>query len=352
MSHPGLLRTGISSWRYEARDCWYRNIARRWIDYTPYLFNLCLEQPLIIDMKPFASPLVPRSADRLVRSGRRAAFNLIELLMVVAVIAILAALLLPSLAGAKAQARSTYCLNNLRQLGVALHAYAGDHDDAFPANMGADGTHATVASGQYLNWVNNVMSWELDSDNTNTWLQSSGGLGPYVAGVSKMFRCPSDTALSTVQREAGWTERVRSVSMNAMLGNAGEFMSGSINTNNPGYTQFLHVGDVPDPSRIFTFIEEHPDSINDGYFINKFYYSEWLDLPASWHQEGANLSFADGHAEYHQWRLASTRPPALPDTAQLPIDLPANERADLYWMLWRTSVTAPKGAKPSSPSYP
>ena len=289
-------------------------------------------------MKPFASEPASWAPGRPGRPGCVKAFTIIELLIVIAIIAILAAILLPALAGAKSQARSTYCLNDLRQLGVALHAYAGDHEDAFPANMGADGIHVTVAGQQYGNWVNNVMSWNLDSDNTNTWLQTIGGLGPYVGGVSKVFKCPSDTALSTVQGNAGWTERVRSVSMNAMLGNAGEFMSGSINTNNPGYQQFLHLGDVPDPSRIFTFIEEHPDSINDGYFLNRFNYFEWIDLPASYHRGGANLAYVDGHAELHRWQFQNTKVPALPDAADLPMELEKGERGDLYWLLWRTSI--------------
>jgi prepilin-type N-terminal cleavage/methylation domain-containing protein/prepilin-type processing-associated H-X9-DG protein len=267
------------------------------------------------------------------------AFTLIELLVVIAIIAILASLLLPALAKAKSRGQRTVCLNNLRQVGFALHLYTLDHEDALPYNMGADGTRRTVAAGTLLNWANNVMSWELDSDNTNTALLAAGGIGPYLGGVASVFRCPADTVLSTAQREAGWTSRVRSISMNAMLGNAGEFLTGAVNTNNPNYQQFFRMSDIPEPSRIFALIEEHPDSINDGYFINKFYSSEWLDLPASWHDNGSNLSFADGHAEYHQWRLASTRPPSRPDAAQLPIELPSAERGDFYWLLWRTSVT-------------
>jgi prepilin-type N-terminal cleavage/methylation domain-containing protein/prepilin-type processing-associated H-X9-DG protein len=271
------------------------------------------------------------------------AFTLIELLVVTAIIAILAALLMPVLGNAKARGASTFCLNNLRQLGLALHLYAGDHDDALPYNMGADGIHETVARREYANWANDVMSWELDPENTNATLLTVGGLGPYCGGVAKVFKCPSDTVLSVKQREAGWTERVRSISMNAMLGNAGEFMKNAVNTNNPGYKQFLHLSDVPEPARIFAFIEEHPDSINDGYFLNRFYSGHWHDLPASYHNGGANLAYVDGHVELHYWRFATTKPPAKPDAAGLPMVIPSEERGkrgDFSWVMSQTSVHA------------
>jgi type II secretory pathway pseudopilin PulG len=64
---------------------------------------------------------------------------LIELLVVIAVLGILAALLLPALSGAKASARRTQCISNLRQIGFGLHLYAGDNRDSFPAAPGVTG---------------------------------------------------------------------------------------------------------------------------------------------------------------------------------------------------------------------
>lgn len=64
-------------------------------------------------------------------------FTLIELLVVMAIILLLAGAVTPVIARAREQGRRTKCASNLRQIGIALHLYAGDNNEAFPANLAA-----------------------------------------------------------------------------------------------------------------------------------------------------------------------------------------------------------------------
>src|SRR5947207_11047980 len=132
--------------------------------------------------------------------SRPSAFALIELLVVIAIIAILAGLVLPAIAKARIRGYSVVCLSNSRQLTLAWMMYAGDYGDRLPYNLGGDKGRIIFAPNTNINWVEGVMSWELDSDNTNATLMTEGTLGAYVNYNPKVYKCPLDRALSKEQR--------------------------------------------------------------------------------------------------------------------------------------------------------
>jgi prepilin-type N-terminal cleavage/methylation domain-containing protein/prepilin-type processing-associated H-X9-DG protein len=261
-------------------------------------------------------------------------FTLIELLVVIAIIAILAAILLPALSSARERAHSLNCLNNTQQLTLAWELYADDNNGWLPYNLGMTEGGARIN----INWVDNVMTWDTSPDNTNLTTITDASLGPYIEGETGIYHCPSDHALSSIQYRAGWMARIRSYSMNAMIGNAGDFTTKGFNINNPGYTQFFKITQIPHPTDIFVFLDEHPDSIGDGYFINRAYQWQWIRLPASYHNGNATFSFADGHSESHRWLEPGTIRPPLPDAADLPATIPAGEFGDFDWVIAHMST--------------
>lgn len=271
--------------------------------------------------------------------SRAAAFTLIELLVTVAVVAILAGLLLTAVAKAREKAQGIACLANARQLSLAWVLYGTDNSDRLPYNLGGSADVRGVAPRRDYNWVNNIMNWDVaNRDNTNTAFVSKGSFSGYANRTAAIYRCPSDRALSEDQRKSGWTTRVRSYSMNAMVGDAGDNSRWGTNFFNPQYKQFLKSTDFLRPTEIFVFLDEHPDSINDGYFLNQLEEREWIDLPASFHNGAANFTFADGHAQGHHWVNRATQPPARPDAAGLPFPVEPTQGADYDWVLQHTSI--------------
>ncbi len=263
----------------------------------------------------------------------RNAFTLIELLVVIAIIAVLAALLLPVLGKAKEKGRQVQCVNNLKNLQLSWLMYADDHDGWLPKN------HATDFAGKqaiYPSWTAGWMDYmNTNRDNTNTWLLLNnpfGSIGGYTR-TAAIYKCPSDR--SYVDMGGGRHGRVRSYALNSFLGMDGTFVSG---TGDDFFAAANRLADIvnPPPAKMFTFIDEHEDSINDPTFMNTGLNDGAItDLPASRHAGAGVLAFVDGHVETRKWLDERTRKPVVREAF---FGEWQRGNPDLYWLYERATL--------------
>src|SRR5262245_52893705 len=133
------------------------------------------------------------------RNRLRLAFTLIELLVVIAIIAILIALLVPAVQKVREAAARTQCVNNLKQLGIAVHAY---HDTAkqFPPNaktLNYGWAADSVATDSRWSWIARILPYTDQAAFTQKWNIPDGTFANAQAGLTQTFNvliCPSDNS--------------------------------------------------------------------------------------------------------------------------------------------------------------
>jgi prepilin-type N-terminal cleavage/methylation domain-containing protein/prepilin-type processing-associated H-X9-DG protein len=245
--------------------------------------------------------------------GQRPSFTLIELLIVIAVLALLLAILLPALSLARAKGREVACLSNLKQLQTCAKLYSMDYDGFLPPNRNV----YNIGTGEPLVGWNDSMTWcaGLAPFDTTTENIQRSLLFPYNRSTG-IYRCPSD--MSRVKTQGGQLlsiRRARSYSLSQSINGYPYPQLFAVGSGGPTPIKYYppsfakeHEIEDPPPARLLFFVGVHEDSILDSHFgipprgptweANP---PNWWDLPAGRHSQGDNFSFADCHVEHWRW---------------------------------------------------
>ena len=244
--------------------------------------------------------------------------------MVIAIIAILAAMLLPALSKAKEKAVTTQCLNNLKQLTLCWTMYAGDNNEVLVRNWSRGNDAAScswiigdAANSSVLVQTNNIKNGTLFQYNTST----------------RIYKCPGDRALINGTQ----FPRVRTYSISTAMNwinvssDADCAQPDGYNPNPTRPRSPFRTSQLTDPgaARAAVFVDEHEDSIDNGAIGIYARESDvtpalgWWNVPTTRHSRGTTISFADGHVEVWRWQ----GPYIFKPVAQIKFqNTPANDR--------------------------
>ncbi|HEU5397231.1 MAG TPA: DUF1559 domain-containing protein [Verrucomicrobiae bacterium] len=202
------------------------------------------------------------------------AFTLLELLVVIAIIAILAALLLPAVSHAKQRARRAQCLNNLGQIMVGTHLYAGDNAShlPFPNSFHSD----PLGPGWLYNGTNNL---------TLPQTVETGQLWEFLR-VRQIFWCPVDEAMTYGDPPTPRPQQLSSFCMNSVAHEFGRL-----------HYQTLKIESLKADGVCFWETDSGPDAEESGWndACNQPVQREGLTTR---HGEGGDVACFDSHVEW------------------------------------------------------
>ncbi len=205
---------------------------------------------------------------------KKTGFTLIELLVVIAIIAILAAILFPVFARARAKARQTTCLSNIKNLALAHHMYTQDFDETFPL------CYMHSFGSPVLNEFEGV---------SRRWIYWLDSVKPYVMNKD-IYKCP--------ETKEDWCSYARNIQL-------GYYNSVAVDSPPRDGLMYAGVGlgNIKKPAE-FMMIADRPDWESSYYHMwngiwtnpaNPYYEQFWLDR----HNGGMNAAFVDGHAKWY-----------------------------------------------------